>query len=311
MFRLENEFDKNFHFKYRTPFFDSRYYKIEIERIKSHLSRSSKAESVYFLWLLEFYIFHVEYLFFALARKGDFNQAKQHLCAANKYACIIIEYGSQACNCIQGSRPFIISNKASFMMVLLLLSDNENFNNIGKCLIDSLNGKNCIIKRSYSKATISWFSLKLYSLYSDQAITLHPLLQPKLKTPYTTILENWNTTDTNEVSKYIDLLCDAHLAQAHLDHAQTQGEEVGSLEYKELFIPGCYIFPFEALFWLKLRLLYGLNNPTNFNHSLMNNEVTKFFMNLDGPLPDPGKLPHVKELMDNLRKQCPDLDYNN
>ena len=162
------------------------------------------------------------------------------------------------------------------------------FNLVGKHLIDSLNGKSCIIKKGYKESTISWFILKLYSQYSKEEITLHKLLLPKVEFPYDEILENYDTKDLNEVNKYIEFLCDVHLSQAKFDYDVYEEEiedgDIFHLKYKELFIVSLYFLPFEALYYLKLREELELENPKEFRHELMNTELSKMYLNIKEPL---------------------------
>ena len=188
------------------------------------------------------------------------------------------------------------------------------FNLVGKHLIDSLNGKSCIIKKGYKESTISWFILKLYSQYSKEEITLHKLLLPKVEFPYDEILENYDTKDLNEVNKYIEFLCDVHLSQAKFDYDVYEEEiedgDIFHLKYKELFIVSLYFLPFEALYYLKLREELELENPKEFRHELMNTELSKMYLNIKEPLAKPSELPYSYELINKIKDNCQKLNKN-
>ena len=282
---LSNEFKEYSGQKYTELYQESRFYEIYSNRITENLEENTKADSVFFLWLYNLQEFHFEYSTFALNHLKDEDGFKQHLSLSNEYAYQILHFAAQSCGCFESKNPFIIMNKATFMMSnLLLTNETEKFNTIGKHLISSLNGEGCIIKKGYAKATISWFILKLYSLYSNEEIKLHELLQPKDTFPYDEVLKNWDTTDINQVNKFIELLCDAHLSQAKIDYEIYEQEEdegdVHHLKYKELFSISTYLYPFEILTWMKLRTLKGLENPAEFSHPLMNTPIAKMFLKI-------------------------------
>lgn len=307
---LEQEFKEEQKFKYAISFEESRYYDIAIGRFKEALSdpENTRIDSVYFLWLFELVQCHFEYSVYAKVSLNDEELAKKHLSFATEYGYLCLEYGSQSCGCFESKNPFIIMNKAVFMMSNLLLTHQiDRFNLIGKHLINSLNGEGCIIKKGYAKATVSWFVLKLYSLYANQAITLHKLLQPKESYPYDEVLAHWDSNSLNDVTKYVELLCDTHLIQAKTDYAIHLEEEFDSLKYRELFIVGLYTLPYEILSWLRIRELKGLKNPTQFMHPLMNTPLVKMFLELAIPLAKPTELPYAKELLITLKKGCPQI----
>lgn len=307
---LEEEFREEQQYKYAVPFEDSRYYDIAINRFKEALkdSKNTHIDSVYFLWLFELVQCHFEYSVYAKLHLNDEELAKKHLSLATEYGYVCLEYGSQSCGCFESKNPFIIMNKAIFMMSNLLLThQTERFHSIGNHLIDSLNGQSCIIKKGYQKSTISWFVLKLYSLYTDKEITLHKLLQPKDTFSYDEVLKHWDTDNLNDVTKFVELLCDEHIAQAKLDYAIHVEEEFDSLKYRELFIVGLYLLPYEILSWLRIRELKGLPNPTEFSHPLMNTPLAEMFLELKTPLDKPKELPYAKELLAKLKEACPQI----
>ncbi|MDD3597418.1 hypothetical protein [Sulfuricurvum sp.] len=313
------EFQDEKIFKYAVPFEDNRYYDIAINRFQEALKdpNDTHIDSIYFLWLLDLSIIHFEYSIYAKLILNDEKLATKHLSLATEYGYLCLEYGSQSCGCFKDKNPFIIVNKATFILSSLLLTGNvKAFEGIGNHLIDSLNGQSCIIKKGYQKSTISWFILKLYSVYFNKEITLHTLLQPKDTFPYDEVLKHWDTDNVNDVTKFIELLCDAHIAQAQLDYAIHYKEQYSDndderdpfgMTYKELFLVSLYQLPFEILTWLRLRELKGLSNPTTFSHPLMNTPLAKMFLELKTPLPKPTDLPYAKELLAKLKEVCPQI----
>jgi len=306
---LDHEYIEWGKYKYENSFINNRDYIIQTDRIKEQGLGGSSIDSVYFSWLLDLSILHFEYSTYAKVKLNNEVLAKEHLALSNEYGYNCLHYGNKSCGCFESKNPFIILNKATFMMSNLLLTNEiEKFNTVGQDLIASLNGEGCIIKKGYAKATISWLILKLYGNYSNTEITLHELLQPKDTYPYDEVLEIWDTDNINEVTKFIEILCDAHLSQAELDYTIHQEEAFNSLKYRELFIVGLYSLPFEVLTWLKLRELKGLENPKEFTHPLMSTNLTKMYLDIQAPLKTPNEVPYVNELLAKLKEQCPDYD---
>ncbi|MDF1880486.1 hypothetical protein JHD50_04065 [Sulfurimonas sp. MAG313] len=163
---INDEFKDNLEFKYQIPFKDSGLYKIYIKNIKEQIVNEYPIDPVYFSWLLDLSILHFEYSNYAIIKLENELLAKKHLSLSNAYGYLCLEYGNKSCGCFETKNPFIIMNKASFIMSNLLLSNEiDKFNSIGKHLISSLNGEGCIIKKGYAKATISWFIIEKISPY--------------------------------------------------------------------------------------------------------------------------------------------------
>lgn len=310
---LEDEFVNEKKYKYQEEFIKNRDYEIDTQRIKEELNSKDKSiDTVYFQWILRLAIFHFEYAIYLKVKKEDDELVKEYLSLFNQYGFTCLKYAKESFDCFEGKKPFIIQNKATFILSSLLLSNEiEQFNQIGKCLIDSLNGQSSIIKKGYKNSTISWFVLKLYSLYIKEEITTNKLLLPKEEFPYKEILKNWDTKDQNEIQKYIELLCDSHFSQSKLDYTihleEIEEGDFFGLKYKELFLVSLYQLPFEVLFLLKLRELKGLKNPTEFSHPLMNTDITKMYMDIKEPLPKPKELPYAKELILKIKNKCPNI----
>jgi hypothetical protein len=308
---LKDEIRHEQEYKYQVPFEKGSYYKNLVDIISTSLEDSSLLPS-YFSFFKDMFGFHFEYSVFAYTELDIREEALTHLNQAISYGSILLQEAPKMCACLKDSNPFVISNKATFMTSLFLLGeDNTTFNQVTKHLIDSLNGKNCIIKKGYNKATISWFVLKLFSLYSKEEITLHKLLQPQLDQRYVDVLKNWDTIDMKEIVIMVELLCELHLLQATLDLADADEhdeDDINNLRYRELFLPAMYSFPYEILTWLKLRERAGLKNPKTFSHPLMNTPIAKMFLSLKEPLPKPTELPYAKELLEKIKEKCPDVE---
>jgi len=298
-------------YKYQVPFEHSDYY-VNMDEIIVDALKSDELLPSYFDFIKDLFSYYFEYSAFTYVILNKEDDALERLSQVMGYSSIILREALKTCGCFKGNNPFIISNKATFMASTLLLThQTDDFTIASKNLIDSLNGKNCIIKKGYRKATISWFVLKLFSLYTQQEITLHPLLQPKLNDTYNKILKEWDTTDNKTLDFDIEALCELHLSQAANDLADVDAhyrDDIYNLRYRELFIPALYTLPYEVLVWLKLRELKGLKNPKTFTHPLMNTPIAKMFLNIKEPLPYPKELPYAKELLEKLQEQCPDVE---
>jgi len=307
---IEYEFEDTF--KYAKNLEDVRAYQISYDAFKEMVETKNYSIKEWHLpWLYEIAIFHYEYSLYAKLHLNDDARFKKHLALAVNYGSVSLVSTAQSCGCYEDKNPFIMIHKSTFMMSMVLLTSSENeFDTIGNYLIESLNGDGCIIKRGYSKSTISWFIVKLYSLYSKKEITLNPLLQPKDTYGYNDILENWDTTDTIKFELYLSKLCEIHLAQAQKDddiYLKTK-DDPEDMTYRELFLTSSYFLPYEVFVWLKLRERSGLKNPKTFSHPLMNTPIAKMFLDIKEPLPKPTELPYAKELLEKLKEKCPDVE---
>jgi len=308
---LKDEIQYEKKYKYQVPFENSEYYKTLTQVIETSLEDESLIP-VYFDFFKDMFGFHVEYSIFAYTELHEKEKSYWHFSQAICYCNILLEEAPKTCGCFKGKNPFIVSNKATFMTSLFLLAgEDESFEASVKTLIESLHGKNCIIKKGYNKATISWFVLKLFSLYTKEEITIHKLLQPTLDNTYEDVLNKWDSTNIQEITIMIDILCEIHIAQATKDLADADEyaeDDIMNLRYRELFLPLMYTCPYEILVWLKLREQAGLINPKTFTHPLMNTPIAKMFLNIKEPLPTPTELPYAKELLEKLKEKCPDVE---
>lgn len=312
---LAKEFRKDKEF-YRDDFDEKEWY--GVEDFDQYLQRVD-IDYIDIKWLADMSNLHYEYSIFKNVQDKN-DEALKHLSIATQYGYYALHYGSQSCGCFKEKNPFIIQNKAVFMMSNLLLTSNlDEFKTVAYHLIDSLNGKSCIIKKGYKESSISWMILQMVSKYLQKEITLHKLLQLELKSPFKDAVENFDTEDINEVEKLISLLCDMHIAIAkenYVTHYAEQYEEDGDtlgLTYKELFLVGLYQFPFEVFVWLKLRELKGLKNP-NFNntpkeilHPLLQTKISQLYSSSE-KVKLPNNLIYANKLIEKLKEACPQIE---
>jgi len=312
---ITNEFKNNKDF-YK-DFFDEDLVK-GVEDFDKYLKRVD-IDSIDIKWLVDMSNYHYEYAIFKLSQDKN-NETLEHLSKSCQYGFLAIDYGSRSCGCFEDKNPFIVQNKAVFIMSNLLLTNNmDEFLIVANHLIDSLNGESCIIKKGYKQSSISWMILEMVSLYLDKPITLHKLLAPELQSSFKEIIENFDTDDLIEVEKLIYLLCDIHIDIAQQNYEIHYEEQYGEepdfqgLKYKELFLVALYQLPFEVLVWLKLRELKGLQNPDfkntpkEFIHPLLQTKLSQLYMNLE-KVELNNELTYAKKLIEKLKKQCPDMD---
>ncbi|WP_320033432.1 hypothetical protein [Halarcobacter sp.] len=215
------------------------------------------------------------------------------------YSYLTIHETSKGCQCLQGIPYLEMQRSANFFASNIIASQWDKVELMGKDLIDSLNAKACIIRRGNARALQAWFLIELYSKISAYEINKRRAFYPKEFYPYDIVLKNWDTTNLNEVDKYIYILCDAHL--------ETTGR---NSEEKALYleIPILLLFPFEVLAWLKFREKQGLDNPKEFSHPLMNEPtVTTVFENKT-LIQEPDKVPLLYEFLEPIYKHCPDIE---
>ena len=179
---------------------------------------------------------------------------------------------------------------------------------------------------------ISWFIIDLYTLAFGKWYIEKNAKHPSKKSYklYQRVLDNWDTQNPEEIEKLNFILCEMHLIE--LDNKAIYDRQMddilgGSMENaielithmsehgshddfapRELDEMYAWLFPYEILVWLKLREQKGLSNPKTFSHPLMNTPITKFFLELETPLPKPSTLPFAKELLGKLKEQCPNVE---
>ncbi len=222
----------------------------------------------------------------------------EHFSLYAYYSYLTIHETSKGCQCLQGIPYLEMQRSANFFASNIIARQWDKVELTGKDLINSLNAEGCIIKRGDAKALQAWFLLELYSQISGYEINKRRAFYPKEFYPYDEVLKKWDTTDLNEVDKYVYILCDAHL--------ETTGR---NSEERELYleIPLLLLFPFEVLSWLRFRENQGLENPKEFSHPLMNEQTVKTLLENKTQITEPNKVPLLNAFLEPIYKHCPDM----
>ena len=105
-----------------------------------------------------------------------------------------------------------------------------------------------------------WFVVQLYCSARNQPLDVSPYSYPKDMAPYAEVLANWRTNDEQTIRRWVSAMADYHLHDAR----SRPGDGMGQFDVEDLMV-----FPYEILFWLRLREWAGLSNPESFDHPLM------------------------------------------
>jgi hypothetical protein len=298
---LKEEYADDNDFKFSHAFEESGFVESEIEDTLEIYKDYNTA-----IWLEMFAnlgLYSYERFVHALLSKKETSIQSEELIRAVNYSYLTLSLGAKSCKCYKGHIG-INMHRVSFILGLnILCSDEEMCSELGDHLLDSLNAKNCIIKRGREDALASWFVIELYSLVTQKEFHKKRARYPKDLSPYNMALEDWDSEDADMIDDIIGILCDKHLDKAIIPLDNYDFERKERLE-----IPSFQLFPYEILAWLKLREKAGLKNPTEFSHPLMNTTIAKMFLDIKEPLPKPKELPFAKELLEKLKEQCPDVE---
>ncbi|SFV64353.1 hypothetical protein MNB_SM-4-1154 [hydrothermal vent metagenome] len=292
-------FSDDFYWRYKDNFVDNDVLVNKIDRhMTEHLTFNQFINFSQFLSLFSFYR-----MIYSFTIKEDFEGAKIELSRANQYAYMTYHIGSQACknlNTEDFANHFTgdMQHAAPLLASTVLANDWKNAQLVAEDLINSLNATSCIIGRGNSKATVSWFMLKLLSEIFEQPIDKRKPRHPSDFDLYEMVLENYNTTDVKEVEKLVYLLADKHLENLNLS---LEDEE-------EIHSPFLQIIPFEIIVFLKVRTKIGLKNPTSFLHPLMSQAFVNEILTDNNILEKSIELPYAKELLSELKEEYPDYD---
>ena len=298
---LKEEYADDNGFKFTDDFLKSGFIASEIEGSLEIYAESRSATWLEIFAALSLYSY--ERFVHALLNKKETYIQNEELIRAVNYSYLTLSLGAKSCKCYNG-KVGINMHRVSFIFALnILCSDEEIYSELGDHLLDSLNAKNCIIKRGTEGALSSWFVIELYSLVVQKELHKKRARYPKDLSPYNMALEDWDSEDTDMINDIIGILCDKHLEKAIIPLENYDWDRKERLE-----IPTFQLFPYEILAWLKLREKAGLKNPTEFSHPLMNTPIAKMFLDIKEPLAKPTELPYAKELLDKLQEQCPDVD---
>lgn len=106
----------------------------------------------------------------------------------------------------------------------------------------------------------AWFIFELARKYWSLTIDPEKVHYPENFGPYQAVLAQWDTHNVTQVEQWVSVLCDRHMEQAVDYESDQNGEFVGQ---------NTEMFPYEILFWLRLRSCLGLPNPARYSHPFM------------------------------------------
>lgn len=257
------------------------------------------SENAFMLGLNSLAVYSFDRATYFLTTQNDKEKFFEHFSLYAYYSYLTIHETTKGCQCLKGIPYLEMQRSANFFASNMIARQWDKMELTGKDLIDSLNAQGCIIKRGDAKALQAWFLIELYSILSGYEINKRRAFYPKEFSPYDEVLKKWNTTDLNEVDKYVYILCDAHL--------KTTGRNTSE---KELFleIPLLLLFPFEVLAWLRLREKQGLENPHEFSHPLMNTPIVKTLLETTTQIPEPNTVPLLNEFLEPIYNHCPEME---
>ena len=300
---LKDEYEDDEDYEYASEFLESEFIEEYIDILfEIHTEYSA---SVVIRILVELGIYsHKRFIYAFFENENGLNR-EDELSRAVYFTYLSVLLGTRSCKCLNGAIEIPMFNAGFTLSLNLICNSWQESSEIGDYLIDSLNAKNCIIRRGDATALKSWFVIELYSIVSNNEFSKRRALYPKDFSPYDAVLKEWNTEELKKVDAFVTTLSDEHLEtslMSAIDYAE-QEEMIAQLE-----IPAFQIFPYEILAWLKLREKAGLKNPTNFTHPLMNTPITRMFLELKEPLAKPKELPYAKELLEKLKEKCPNVE---
>lgn len=147
-----------------------------------------------------------------------------------------------------------------------------------------------IVKGGDDEYLGGWFIFELARKYWSLIIEPNKVHYPADFEPYQAVLAQWDTHNVTQVEQWVSVLCDRHMAQAVDYESDKNGEFVGQ---------NTGMFPYEILFWLRLRSCLGLPNPARYSHPFMSvPEATV-------PLVDWPDMPVLDKLFDQLSADYP------
>lgn len=139
-----------------------------------------------------------------------------------------------------------------------------------------------------------WFILHLYAKAGGSQFETSLYSYPPDMSPYAVVLDDWLTTDLNKVHDWVCAMADFHVQEAR----NTTHDIVDEFDSEDVML-----FPYEILCWLRLREWAGLENPTSFDHPLMQQPLAQ----LPTPIPlDVPSTPLLDKVIDKFREEFPD-----
>lgn len=143
-----------------------------------------------------------------------------------------------------------------------------------------------------------WFLMHLNCDTAGIALDTSPYSYPEDMSPYRDVLADWRTPDLAKVQRFVSAMTDFHVLEAEV-RADLEGEPN---EISEFNTEPRMLFPHEILTFLRLREEAGLENPTSFDHPLMNQPLAK----LPGPVPLPRPAtPLLDQVIEKFKRDYP------
>ncbi len=211
-----------------------------------------------------------------------------------------------ALNCpnTKGFSPIVLMEKAGKLWSVLFLSKRyDDAMKVGEDFINSINGDHASIIRYGSRLYPEvWFLIDLYSLSTGKLYDKKRADYPDDMSPYTEILDEWDTQDLKKVDHFVNLLGEVHLL------SDEDEEDESDEQYLAFHHPLMKLYPYEAIVYLAIREKQGLKNPDEYSHPLMNTPIAKKFFEQKEPLGKPKDLPYAKGLMAKLKEKCPAIE---
>jgi hypothetical protein len=136
-----------------------------------------------------------------------------------------------------------------------------------------------------------WFLLELYAKSINENIDTSSYSYPPDLSPYQQVINNWNTAD----QKFLQVLISS-MADFHLSHARTpEHDDVLEFDYEERML-----FPYEILAFLRIREWANLENPSSFDHPLMQHALAQLPATLIKPNSE-----LFNDVIDKFKKEFP------
>lgn len=141
-----------------------------------------------------------------------------------------------------------------------------------------------------------WFLLHLFGLArGSKPIDTSLYSYPDNLGPYDQVLADWKTTDLAKVQQWVVAMAEHHVQMT--DDSDPDGKN-------EFDWDDAKLFPYEILAYLRIREWAGLENPTEFDHPLMQQPLAH--LPPEVPLPDP-ETPLLDQVVARYKTQFADL----
>ncbi len=286
--------ETDYYYKYENSIENNTFLEDEVGMHFQNIDGLPPYHPSYYIKILGDYFFYRSVYKILILGKGE--EAKLDIIRAKCYGYLSVQSGSQSCNCSQiiSRRYSLDMDDISPYLSLSVIANDWNMTEIlTNHLINSLNGKSCVIGRGKPNAHIAWFIIILMSKYLNKPIDDKKPRYPTDKSFsfYTEILDKWMTKDLVYFDKMIYFLADLHIGNLRK----------GSKAYLK-------ILPYEALMLLRLRENKGIDNPIEYSHPLMNTAISSYFINQKDILLTTRELPFAKRLLEEAKNECSNID---